>query len=154
MPEMLLPRAACRVIVIVIVAIALAAAVMAAAAGLFILCRGARVKASQPCWSKLVNLQGAKEQWALETHAAPNQSQNDRWSETGMGCRQRKDQRTAGGRLDLLSYLSKFPKCPAGEAYIIGTLGELPKCSHLGHDYLGRKWTSSHFAAHQRLESH
>src|SRR4051812_36386957 len=74
-----------------------------------LLIRSQRVKAAQPCWLKLVNLGGAKEQWALETHAP------------------------IGGSVTLsniLPYLSAPPTCNVvGASYTIGKVGEEPSCS-------------------------
>ena len=83
--------------------------VMVGAAGVYSLWRGARVKSAQPCWHKLVNIQAAKDQWALETHAAPG---------------------SAVTVPNILPYLSAMPTCPvAGATYIIGKLGEEPRCT-------------------------
>jgi len=38
------------------------------AAGAYSL-RSMRVKASQPCWNKLMNIESAKEQWAVDNRA-------------------------------------------------------------------------------------
>ena len=79
--------------------------------------RGARVKAAQPCWGKLVNIDAAKDQWAKETGAAsgaPVTVEN------------------------IAPYLTSMPTCHvAGAAYIIGKVGEEPRCTTHG--------TVSHF---------
>ena len=81
-------------------------------AGVHSLHRGARVKAAQPCWHKLVNIRAAKEQWALETHAAPG---------------------AAVTLSNILPYLSVAPTCHvAGATYIIGNVGEEPECTTHG----------------------
>jgi hypothetical protein len=90
---------------------------IACAAGVYTLYLGARVKSAQPCWLKLVNIQGAKEQWALETHAAPG-------SPVTLS--------------NIMPYFASMPKCHvAGAAYIIGKVGEEPRCTTHG--------TISHF---------
>jgi hypothetical protein len=81
------------------------------------LIRTQRVKAAQPCWGKLVNIEAAKEQWALETHAAPGASVT---------------------LSNILPYLSGPPTCNvAGASYATGKVGEEPSCSVHG--------TVSHF---------
>src|SRR5215204_4997677 len=79
--------------------------------------RSARVKASQPCWSKLVYIGAAKDQWAAETSA------------------------TSGAPVTveiILPYLRSMPTCHvAGATYIIGKIGEEPRCTVHG--------TVSHF---------
>jgi len=80
---------------------------------------GARAKASQPCWGKLVNIAAAKDQWAVETSA------------------------TSGTPVTVeivVPYLRSMPTCHiAGATYIIGKVGEEPKCTVHG--------TVSHFVA-------
>jgi hypothetical protein len=84
--------------------------------------RNGRVKAAQPCWGHLVNIEAAKEQWAIETGAkigAPVTIQ------------------------DIQPYLrfmysGAMPTCNiAGGTYIIGNVGEEPRCTVHG--------TVSHF---------
>jgi hypothetical protein len=67
------------------------------------------------CINNLRQIDAAKQQWALEknkTDAAVPTAQ------------------------DLLPYLpgGNFPVCPAGGAYTINAVGELPSCSITGHD--------------------
>jgi len=68
------------------------------------------------CINNLRQLDAAKNQWALENN-----------KKTGDAC-------TAD---DLKPYLrlikGQLPKCPAGGIYIIGPIGETPKCSVPGH---------------------
>jgi hypothetical protein len=73
------------------------------------LIRTKTTRAAQPCWGKLVNIESAKEQWALETHAA----------------------RGASVTLsNILPYLSAPPKCHvAGATYVLGKIGEEPSCT-------------------------
>ena len=88
-----------------------------AVAGVYHLYRGASIKSAQPCWSKLVKIAGAKDQWAIETRAtsgAPVRVEN------------------------IVPYLSSMPTCHvAGATYIIGKVGEEPRCTTHG--------TVSHF---------
>ncbi len=85
------------------------AAVIVLAAGAVCLMRTQRVKSAQPCWGKLVNIQAAKEQWALETRAP------------------------SGAPVtlsDILPYLPRTPTCHvAGATYILGKVGEEPRCT-------------------------
>jgi|SRR5882672_7972446 len=79
------------------------------AVGVYNLYRGAGVKSAQPCWSKLVNISSAKDQWTLERAA------------------------TFGTRVtveNILPYLRSMPTCHvAGATYIIGKVGEEPQCT-------------------------
>jgi hypothetical protein len=79
------------------------------AAGAYHQYRSARIKSSQPCWSKLVNIAAAKDQWAIETRA------------------------TSGAPVtveNILPYLPSMPTCHvAGAIYIIGKVGEEPRCT-------------------------
>ena len=88
-----------------------------AVAGVWHLYLGARVKAAQPCWGKLVNIAGAKDQWAIETRA------------------------TSGSPVkveNIVPYLRSMPTCHvAGATYNIGKVGEEPRCTTHG--------TVSHF---------
>jgi hypothetical protein len=96
-----------RAFIAVLVVIAIAGV-----AGVYTLYRGARVKSAQPCWIRLMNIQSAKERWALETHAAPG---------------------AAVTLSNILPYLSVTPTCHvAGATYIIGKTGEEPRCTAHG----------------------
>ena len=78
-------------------------------AGLYHLYRGARVKSAQPCWNKLVQIEGAKEQWDLETKAPPG-------SPVTLS--------------NIVPYLRATPTCNVASAtYIVGKIGEEPKCT-------------------------
>ena len=55
-----------RALIAVLVVVAIVAV-----AGFYSMYRGMRVKAAQPCWGKLVNIQAAKEQWSVDTHGSP-----------------------------------------------------------------------------------
>jgi hypothetical protein len=91
-----------------VIAISVVVAVLAAA-GAYSLYRGAKVRAAQPCWIKLVSIQSAKEQWGIENHASP-------------------------GALvtlsNILPYLRAAPTCNVAAAtYVIGKVGEEPQCT-------------------------
>jgi hypothetical protein len=79
------------------------------AVGAYNFYRSARVKSSQPCWGNLVNIGSAKDQWAVDTRA------------------------TSGTPVtveSILPYLRSMPTCHvAGGTYIIGKLGEEPRCT-------------------------
>ena len=95
-----------------LIAVFVVGVLIAGAAGLYNVYRGMRVRAAQPCWVKLVNIQAAKEQWALENHVTPGASV---------------------AISDLLPYLRTAPTCHvAGATYIIGKVGEEPKCTTHG----------------------
>jgi len=63
------------------------------------------------CVNSLRQLDGAKQQWVLENHKTTNDV--PAWQ-------------------DLLPYLRQKPVCPEGGTYILGRVGELPRCSHGG----------------------
>ena len=67
------------------------------------------------CINNLRQIDGAKQQWALEN----KKSENDTPS-----------------REDLLPYLKKqqFPTCPTGGSYTINRVGDPPECSQPGHE--------------------
>ncbi len=74
--------------------------------------------AKNECINNLRQIDGAKQQWALE-----------------MG----KRATDTPSMLDLQEYIGRgpnkvLPKCPSGGAYIIGTVGEKPKCNITGHE--------------------
>ena len=83
-----------------------------AMAGVYHLYRGARVKAAQPCWGKLMNIDSAKARWAIDTGS------------------------TSGTPVtveNLTPYLRSMPACHvAGAIYILGKVGEEPKCTAHG----------------------
>jgi hypothetical protein len=66
------------------------------------------------CINNLRQIDGAKQQWALENKKADTETPS---------------------RADLEPYLSKrqFPVCPAGGTYTINRLANPPECSHPGH---------------------
>jgi hypothetical protein len=89
------------------VALTFAVAILVAAGFVFV--HHARVKAAQPCWNKLMNIASAKDQWALEKGAKS-------------GAPVTVD--------DILPYLGSMPTCHvAGATYIIGKIGEEPRCT-------------------------
>jgi hypothetical protein len=66
------------------------------------------------CISNLRQIDGAKQQWALENKKTDNDTPT---------------------RTDLDPFLrnKQFPTCPAGGSYTINPLSSRPKCSHTGH---------------------
>ena len=79
--------------------------------------RGAKVKASQPCWGKLANIEAAKQQWAIDTSATSG---------------------TPATVEIIVPYLRSMPTCHvAGATFVIGKVGEEPRCTVHG--------TVSHF---------
>ena len=66
------------------------------------------------CINQLRQLDGAKQQWALENKKTANDTPNER---------------------DIAVYLKggAFPKCPAGGVYAINTVALVPTCSIRGH---------------------
>jgi hypothetical protein len=85
------------------------AALIVIAAGVYYLQGPLRVKSAQPCWHKLVNIESAKEQWATETKTPPG---------------------AAVTIDDILPYLQQMPTCHvAGAKYILGKIGEEPRCT-------------------------
>jgi hypothetical protein len=97
------------------VVLILAVAVVVAASVFYV--QRSRVRSAQPCWGKLVNIEAAKEQWAIESKA------------------------TSGTPVtieNILPYLGSMPTCHVASAtYIIGKVGEEPRCTVHG--------TVSHF---------
>jgi prepilin-type N-terminal cleavage/methylation domain-containing protein len=65
------------------------------------------------CISNLRSIDGAKEQWALTTNAAPGAT-------------------VTGGMPTLAPYLKSTPQCPSGGAYSIGVMGTSPGCGTAG----------------------
>jgi hypothetical protein len=90
---------------------------VAIAFGVYRFYHAARIKASQPCWNTLAQIDGAKQQWALESgskSSGPVTVEN------------------------ILPYLRSAPTCQvSGATYIIGKVGEEPRCTFHG--------TISHF---------
>jgi hypothetical protein len=79
-----------------------------AAAGVYNLYCSMRTRAEQPCINTLRQIEGAKEQWALEAHALPGAPVT---------------------LSNILPYLSVPPTCHVAAApYIIGRVGEEPRC--------------------------
>jgi len=72
--------------------------------------RARNTSASNACVNNLRQIAGAKEQWAIENHKATNDVVS--WD-------------------DIKPYLSheQVPQCPDGGDYILGRVGEPPKCS-------------------------
>lgn len=63
------------------------------------------------CQEMLVRIDGAKEQWSLETGSRDAPTIEDLASSDGRG------------------YLRRFPECPQGGTYIIGAVGVDPVCT-------------------------
>ncbi len=97
----------------VIVVLLLAAVVLPA----FV--RARNTSASNACVNHLRQIAGAKETWAIENHKMTNDPVS---------------------RNDIKPYLSheEVPKCPDGGTYIIGRVGEPPRCS-LAPAFVGGK---------------
>lgn len=78
---------------------------------------GARAKAGQPCLNTLRQIEGAKNSWVLEMGASPGANVT---------------------LSNILPFLAAAPSCHvAGASYIIGKVGEEPRCRVHG--------TPSHF---------
>jgi hypothetical protein len=100
----------------VFIAVSMAVAIVALV-GAYSAYRGARVKSAQPCINSLRQIEGAKDQWALETQALPGAPVT---------------------LSNILPYLSTAPTCHVADAsYNIGKVGEEPRCPTHG--------TTSHF---------
>jgi prepilin-type N-terminal cleavage/methylation domain-containing protein len=69
--------------------------------------RARQTSQKNACINNLRQLDGAKDQWAIENKAA-----------TGDSCAQG----------DISPYLKKWPECPAGGSYTIGVIGTDPTC--------------------------
>ncbi len=72
------------------------------------LIRARNTPAMNACVNNLLRLDGVKDQWRLENHKTTNDVPT--WE-------------------DLLPYLRKKPICPQGGTYILGRVGEPPRCS-------------------------
>jgi prepilin-type N-terminal cleavage/methylation domain-containing protein len=70
---------------------------------------------TQSCIANLKQIDSAKEQWAMETHAAATATP----ASTDL----------AGAGL----YLKVWPACPAGGTYAIGDMNTSPTCTAAGH---------------------
>jgi hypothetical protein len=81
--------------------------------------QGCFVAAAQPCVNNLRQLEGAKEEWALENHKDGDTSAVPAWQ-------------------DIQPYLNHKLTCPDGGTYILGRVGELPRCSLAGQRTNGR----------------
>jgi general secretion pathway protein G len=71
-----------------------------------------QVSQENACINNLRQIDGAKQQWALEHN---------------------KTAKDVPTKSDLLPYLRRWPACPAGGEYTIGAVGEKPTCSIPGH---------------------
>jgi len=81
--------------------------------------RARNTSASNACVNHLRQIAGAKEQWAVENRKTTNDIPS--WA-------------------DIKPFLShaEVPQCPDGGTYIVGRVGELPRCS-LGPALVGGK---------------
>jgi hypothetical protein len=70
--------------------------------------RARNTPASNACVNNLRQLDGAKDQWRLENH---------------------KTKKDVPAWQDLLPYLREKPICPQGGTYLLGPVGEPPRCS-------------------------
>lgn len=73
-------------------------------------------RASNLCWHNLALIDGAKQQWVLENRKNTNDMPS--W----------KDLRPYMGR----GPQGAIPKCPRDGTYVIGKVGEMPKCTYPG----------------------
>jgi len=73
-----------------------------------------RTTARNPCVNNLRQIDGAKQQWALENHKSTNDIPRVE---------------------DVAAYLyhGVFPKCPEGGAYTVGRVDQDPTCSITNH---------------------
>ena len=77
-------------------------------------CRSKGYAASESCYNKLRQIDGAKQYWAQEHHKSTNDVPS--WE-------------------DLREHLKQVPeKCPGGGTYTIRSIGELPTCSIPAHE--------------------
>jgi hypothetical protein len=97
-----------KVTFVIAVAVVLASAVLVPA---FI--RARTTPCMNACFNNLLQLDGAKQQWALESRHAKGDPVA--WE-------------------DVNPYLRRPLVCPRGGAYILGRIGELPRCS-IGADH-------------------
>ncbi len=84
--------------------------------GAFWVCRARNVSAAQPCCNNLRQFESAKEQWAINNNA------------------------TSGTHVtsnDIIPYVKEMPHCNKNGTYVLGRIGEDPRCSVHG--------TASHF---------
>ena len=80
---------------------------------------GYSAAAGQACVNNLRQLEGAKQQWALENHKDEDTNAAPAWQ-------------------DLQPYLNHKLTCPDGGTYVLGRVGEQPKCSLAGQRTNGR----------------
>jgi len=77
-------------------------------------CGVREIESKNSCYGNLKTIVGAKETWAADTHASNG---------------------TQVSEMDLLPLLGKFPKCPKGGTYQIGSVGQPSTCNHPEHKY-------------------
>jgi len=105
-------------------ALIISTASLAIASGIWVGGLVGRDSQAQSCIAGLAQLQGAKAAWALEHEKASEDLPS--WNDL-----------IGPGR-----YLEQMLRCPAGGAYTLGVMGELPRCSIPGH-VLELSWTSN-----------
>jgi prepilin-type N-terminal cleavage/methylation domain-containing protein len=78
--------------------------------------RARQTSTRSACLNNLREIDGAKQQWALENNKVNGDSPNNS---------------------DLSAYLkgNSMPDCPGGGAYTLGNVGTLPVCNIGGHTY-------------------
>lgn len=98
--------------IFVIVFAAFAVAALAAGWGYYVFGGPRERKRARICQENLAKIDGAKEQWGLLDHPGNRfyPTRNDLAWDDGMG------------------YLKSFPTCPSGGEYLVGGLGETPRC--------------------------
>jgi hypothetical protein len=80
----------------------------------FVACRPSPLTFRSACINNLLQINGAKEQWAADEKAEPG---------------------TAVVEAEIAQYIKggALPQCPRGGKYTIGKVGELPRCSIPDH---------------------
>jgi len=90
-------------------------ALLAVGAGLLLsMWRAPFMAAAQPCCNNLRQLEGAKAQWVIENHKDGDTNAVPSWQD-----------------VEPYLYHNRRKSCPDGGTYILGRVGEQPKCSPL-----------------------
>jgi prepilin-type N-terminal cleavage/methylation domain-containing protein len=78
--------------------------------------RARNTSATNACFNNLRDIDGAKQQWALENNKVNGDTPSN---------------------IDVTAYLkgNAMPGCPAGGVYTIADVGTTPSCSFAGHTY-------------------
>ena len=77
--------------------------------------RAREVARARACQENLQKINGAKEQWAIETNRPNGYACDQTWA-TWVGAEK---------------YLKKTPICPAGGTYTINNIGTAPSCNYV-----------------------